>query len=355
MEKVVKELFSFYKNKKVLITGHTGFKGSWLSMLLKNFGADVIGYSIDIPTKPSLYELAKIDDIVTTKFGDVRNYSLLKAFMDQHKPEIVFHLAAQPLVLESYTKPLYTYETNVIGTLNILEAVRTSNYVKSFINVTTDKVYKNKEWVWGYREEDELDGFDPYSNSKSCSELITKTYKRALIKDKISISTVRAGNVIGGGDFSSNRIIPDSMRALLKNDVIEIRNPNSIRPYQHVLEPLFAYVKLAYFQYFDLNFCDQYNIGPNDDDCVSTEKLVELFCNNAYKDVKFSVISYDGPHEAGFLKLDISKARKKINFEPKWDIEQAIIKTIEWIKIYEKSKTEIPKIMSKQINDYLEY
>jgi len=356
MEKVVNKLKSFYKDKTVLVTGHTGFKGSWLSLFLNSLGAKVIGYSLEPNTTPNLYSLANIENVVESYISDIRSFDSLKTVMDKHKPDVVFHLAAQPLVIDSYKDPRYTYETNVMGTINILDVIRTSNYVKSFVNVTTDKVYKNNEWLWGYREDEELDGFDPYSNSKSCSELVTKTYKRSFFDDKedVSISTVRAGNVIGGGDFSNNRIIPDCMKALLESKPIEIRNPNSVRPYQHVLEPLYAYILIGYLQYNDKFYSDSYNVGPYEDDCVTTGNLVKLFVDNSYKKIDIKQVGKEGPHEANFLKLDVSKIKNKIKWTPKWSVEDAIQKTIQWIKVFESNKEDIRKIMYNQIDEYLE-
>ena len=240
----------FYKNKRVFITGHTGFKGSWLCKILKKAGADITGYSLRPETEQSLYNIAKIETGINSVYGDIRDFEALINAFEKAEPEIVFHLAAQPIVIEGYNNPAYTYETNVMGTVNILECIRKSKSVKSFVNVTTDKVYHNKEWEWGYRENEELNGYDPYSNSKSCSELITQTYQRSFfntesLDKKVAISTVRAGNVIGGGDFSDNRIIPDCVRAAKSNKEIVVRNPYSIRPYQHVLDPLFTYLMIV--------------------------------------------------------------------------------------------------------------
>lgn len=269
---------SFYKGKRVFVTGHTGFKGSWLCKMLASAGAIVTGYSLDPPTNPSLYEIAGIDQDVNSVIGDIRDYKTLKKAFDEAKPEIVLHLAAQPIVRDSYKNPLYTYETNVIGTVNILECIRNTNYVKSFLNVTTDKVYLNKEWDWGYREYEELDGYDPYSNSKSCSELVTHAYKNSFFTDlNVAISTARAGNVIGGGDFSNDRIIPDCIRAVIDQKEIVVRNPFSTRPYQHVLEPLYAYLMIAAMQYQNIKYAGYYNVGPDDVDCFQTGTLVELF------------------------------------------------------------------------------
>ena len=354
MEKLVDKLKKFYKGKNILVTGHTGFKGSWLSIFLNILGANVIGYSLNPPTDPSLFELAKIDKILKSYYGDIKDIKRLKEVMDEHKPHIVFHMAAQPLVIDSYRDPLNTYETNVLGTLNVLEVIRITDYVKSFVNVTTDKVYKNNEWIWGYREDEELDGFDPYSNSKSCAELITKTYKRALLNNRVAVSTARAGNVIGGGDFSENRIIPDCMRSLLKSEDIIVRNPNSVRPYQHVLDPLMAYILIAYNQSLDLSFSDEYNVGPEEEDCVSTGKLVEIFTKHSYKKIKFIQMIKLGPHEANFLKLDNSKIKDRIKWKPKWTIDISIKKTIEWIYAFEYNPNNIVNIINQQINEYLE-
>ena len=285
---------SLYKDKKVFVTGHTGFKGSWLCKILANAGADVTGYSLNPPTKPSLFEIANISQDIHSVIGDIRDYKSLKAAFDEAQPEIVLHLAAQPIVRDSYRNPSYTYETNVMGTVNILECVRTTSCVKSFLNVTTDKVYLNKEWAWGYRENEELDGYDPYSNSKSCSELVTHSYKNSFFNDgHVAISTARAGNVIGGGDFANDRIIPDCIRAAIKHEDIIVRNPFSTRPYQHVLEPLHAYLMIAAMQYQDNKYADYYNVGPDDQDCFQTGVLVDLFVNKWGEGIKW-INRYDG-------------------------------------------------------------
>ena len=237
---------SFYRGKRVFVTGHTGFKGAWLCRMLALAGAEVTGFSLNPPTEPSLFEIAGIARDVHSVIGDIRDYAALKAAFDEAQPELVLHLAAQPIVRDSYRDPVYTYETNVMGTVHILECIRTSDCVKSFLNVTTDKVYRNREWVWGYRENEELDGYDPYSNSKSCSELVTHSYKNSFFPEgTVAISTARAGNVIGGGDFANDRIVPDCVRAALRHEDIVVRNPYSTRPYQHVLEPLYAYLMIA--------------------------------------------------------------------------------------------------------------
>lgn len=342
----------FYNGKKVFITGHTGFKGTWLCQILKNAGAIITGYSVDVPTKPSLFELSDIKKEITSIKGDIRNLENLKKTFETSKPEIVFHLAAQPLVIESYKNPVYTYETNVIGTVNILECIRNSNTVKSFVNITTDKVYQNNEWEWGYRENDILNGFDPYSNSKSCSELVTSSYKNAFFADnKVRISTVRAGNVIGGGDFAENRIIPDCIRSAQRKENIMVRNPNSIRPYQHVLEPLFAYLLIAEKQYEDAKYSGNYNVGPEYKDCITTGTLAKIFCEKWGENIKWYSKNNNGPHEANFLKLDCSKIKATFGWTPHWNVEQAIEKTVEFAKVFMR-EGNITECMNKQINEY---
>lgn len=346
---------SFYKGKKVLVTGHTGFKGSWMCKVLLMQGAEVIGYSLQPPTTPSLYDIMKLDEQITSIIGDIRDLQHINEVFDKYKPQIVIHMAAQPIVRESYVAPVYTYEVNVIGTANIMEAVRLHDSVKSFLNVTTDKVYKNNEWEWGYRENDMLDGFDPYSNSKSCSELVTASYKRSFFdKSDVSISTCRAGNVIGGGDFAKDRIVPDSVRAMGKNEVILIRNPYSIRPYQHVLEPVCAYLKVAEMQYMDKEkYEGNYNIGPNEVDCVTTGDLVDMFCEAWGECAGWKcIVEADAPHEANFLKLDCSKIKNVFDWNPKWDVKSAIEKTVEWSKVYLENG-DIIAVTDKQIREYL--
>ena len=301
----------FYRSKSVLVTGHTGFKGSWLCHILKKAGARVTGYSLEAPTTPSLFELASVSDDMDSVIGDVRDIDTMRRCFDRCRPEIVIHLAAQPIVKEGYEDPLYTYETNVMGTVNLLECVRHSDSVRSVVNVTTDKVYKNREWEWGYREDEELCGLDPYSNSKSCSELVTYSYNESFLREKgIAVSTARAGNVIGGGDFARDRIIPDCIRSAVNNCDIIVRNPHSTRPYQHVIEPLMAYLMIAEAQYKDPSLAGSYNVGPDDRDCVETGRLAEIFCSAWGEGIKWRSGCENGPHEANFLKLDCSKLKK---------------------------------------------
>lgn len=348
---------SFYKGKKVFVTGHTGFKGSWLCKMLANAGANVTGYSLNPPTTPSLFEIAGIENDIISVIGDIRDYTSLKVAFDKAQPEIVLHLAAQPIVRDSYKDPAYTYETNVMGTVNILECVRNSNCVKSFLNVTTDKVYLNKEWAWGYRENEELDGYDPYSNSKSCSELVTHSYKNSFFTAKdggaiVPISTARAGNVIGGGDFANDRIIPDCVRAAIKKEDIIVRNPFSTRPYQHVLEPLYAYLMIAAKQYEDSTYAGWYNVGPDEVDCFQTGALVDLFVTHWGEGMKW-VNRYDGgPHEANFLKLDCSKLKTTFGWTPRWNLNEAIEKVVKWSKCWVNGQ-DVRACMDKQIYEFL--
>lgn len=348
---------NFYKGKRVLVTGHTGFKGSWLCKMLVNAGAKVTGYSLNPPTSPSLFEIAGIADDIHSVIGDIRDFTALKKAFDEAQPEIILHLAAQPIVRDSYKDPAYTYETNVMGTVNILECVRQSSCVKSFLNVTTDKVYLNKEWAWGYRENEELDGYDPYSNSKSCSELVTHSYKNSFFTDKeerpiVPISTARAGNVIGGGDFANDRIIPDCIRAAQKHEDIIVRNPYSTRPYQHVLEPLYAYLMIAAKQYEDSKYAGWYNVGPDDVDCFQTGAIVDLFVSKWGDGMKWINKHDGGPHEANFLKLDCSKLKTTFGWYPHWNLNEAMEKIVEWSKAWLAGE-DVRPIMDKQIEEFL--
>ena len=343
---------SFFKDKKVLLTGHTGFKGSWMSRILVGAGAKLIGYSLNPPTDPNLFTLADIENKMHSVIGDIRDLSKLKQVFAEVQPEIVIHMAAQPIVRASYKDPVYTYETNVMGTVNILECVRLTESVKSFLNVTTDKVYHNNEWEWGYSENEPLDGFDPYSNSKSCSELVTHSYKNSFFADRdIAVSTARAGNVIGGGDFANDRIIPDCIRAAEQKQNIVVRNPHSTRPYQHVLEPVMAYLMIVKEQYENRELQGYYNVGPDEVDCVNTGDLVDMFCEKWGEGLSW-INQYDGgPHEANFLKLDCSKLKRTFGWSTTWNVSHALDKTVEWTKVY-FGKGNIPQIMDKQISEF---
>lgn len=345
---------SFYKNRTVLITGHTGFKGTWLSKILINAGAKVVGYSLEPPTSPNLFEISKIEKDMISIIGDIRDYEHLKQVFDLYQPEIVFHLAAQPIVRDSYREPKYTYETNVLGTVNMLECIRLSKSVKSFLNVTTDKVYlNNEEPNHPFKEDEPLDGYDPYSNSKSCSELVTHSYKKSFFQDgRCAISTARAGNVIGGGDFANDRIIPDCIRAIEKDEDVIVRNPFSTRPYQHVLEPLYIYLKIAEEQYNDLSKQGYYNIGPDDCDCISTGDLATKFCAAWGNEMKWISQHDGGPHEAAFLKLDNNRIKDVFGWKPRWHIDECINKIVEWTRVYFKNKERIPNEMDKEIEDF---
>lgn len=349
----MRDVIKFYQGKKVLVTGHTGFKGTWLCKILIDAGAEVTGYALSAPTEPNLFAISGIAKKINSVIGDIRNREMLENAFAKAEPEIVLHLAAQPIVRMSYQEPAYTYETNVMGTVNICECVRKSKSVKSFLNVTTDKVYLNREWEWGYRETDTLDGYDPYSNSKSCSELVTHSYNNSFFKElKIAVSTARAGNVIGGGDFAQDRILPDCVRAVLGGKEIAVRNPYSIRPYQHVLEPLFAYLMIAKRQYEDISYADSYNVGPNECDCVTTGELVTLFCKQWGEGQAWVNRSMGGPHEASFLQLDCAKLKKRFGWQPKWHIEDAIAKTCEFTKVY-RDAGNIEQEMGREIEDYI--
>jgi len=345
---------SFYRGKKVFITGHTGFKGTWLCRMLVGAGAEVTGYSLEAPTEPNLFSMAGLDGKMTSIIGDIRDMEHLRAAFDEANPEIVLHLAAQPIVRDSYKDPRYTYETNVMGTVNILECVRLSNSVKSVLNVTTDKVYRNNEWCWGYRENEPLDGFDPYSNSKSCSELVTHSYINSFFADgKVAVSTARAGNVIGGGDFANDRIIPDCVRAMKAGKTIGVRNPYSTRPYQHVLEPLFVYLTIAQKQYEDNQYAGFYNVGPDDCDCVTTGELVEMFCKHWGENAAWeNQAEANAPHEANFLKLDCSKIKSVFGWKPRWHIEECMEMTCRFSKAW-LSGGNIPEEMDWEIKNFL--
>lgn len=344
---------SFYKNKRVLVTGHTGFKGTWLCKILVNAGATVTGYSLEPPTKPNLFDISGLKNKMKSVIADIRDIEKLKAVFAEAQPEIVFHLAAQPIVRESYKDPRYTYETNVMGTVDLLECVRLNPCVKSVLNVTTDKVYKNNEWYWGYREDEPLDGFDPYSNSKSCSELVTHSYINSFFADgQTAVSTARAGNVIGGGDLASDRIIPDCVRAVSENKEIIVRNPYSTRPYQHVLEPLSAYLLIAQKQYENKKYSGFYNVGPDECDCVQTGELVELFCKHWGENSSWKNISEENaPHEANFLKLDCSKIKSILKWQPKWHIDECMKYTAQFYKAWLAGE-DVPAEMDREIKEY---
>lgn len=345
------EVFAFYKGKKVLVTGHTGFKGSWLCRILVNAGAQVTGYALKPPTEPALFSLAGLEGRMRSVIGDVRDLAHMKAVFEEAQPEIVLHLAAQPIVRESYRDPVGTYASNVMGTVHVLECARLCPSVRSIVNVTTDKVYENREWEYGYRENDRLDGYDPYSNSKSCSELVTHSYKKSFFADgRCAVSTCRAGNVIGGGDFAADRIVPDCVRAAKRGEAIVLRNPHSTRPYQHVLEPLAVYLLVAKAQYEDIRYADYYNVGPDDKDCVTTGELADLFCASWGDGLSWINRSDNGPHEANFLKLDCSKIKTVFGWRPAFDVRGAIERTAEWYRCYVNGG-DVLAVMDRQIGE----
>lgn len=349
----------FYKGKRVLVTGHTGFKGTWLCVVLLQAGARVTGYALKPPTEPSVFDLAGMGEKVDSVTGDIRDLESLRNVFDRVRPEIVIHMAAQPIVRESYKNPVYTYETNVMGTVHVLECIRNCESVRSFVNVTTDKVYLNREWPWAYRENEELNGYDPYSNSKSCSELVTDSYRKSFFGEEsgchVAVSTARAGNVIGGGDFAADRIIPDCVRAVLDGKEIIVRNPYSVRPFQHVLEPLLVYLMIAQRQYEDPECAGCYNVGPDETDCYTTGELVTLFCEKWNQVTKAQAgwknVSDAGPHEANFLKLDCSKLKQTFGWRPVWDVEKAMEKIVEWTIAYREGK-DLYECMRGQIEEF---
>ncbi len=349
----------FWQNKKVFLTGHTGFKGSWLSIWLHSLGAKVTGYSLQPPTKPSLFELCKVDPLIHSVIGDVRDGEKLKSTMLEANPDIVIHMAAQPLVRDSYKNPVGTYAINVMGTVNLFEAVRIMKNVKAVINVTTDKCYENKEWAWGYRENEPMGGYDPYSNSKGCSELVTAAYRNSFFnpqeyeKHGVAIATARAGNVIGGGDWAADRLIPDCINALIKNEKINIRNPNAIRPWQHVLEPLSGYLTLAQRLYTDgISFAEAWNFGPNDSDAKTVEWIVQKMCEVWQGETEYEIDKGNHPHEAHYLKLDCSKAKMRLDWHPRWHLEETLENIIEWVNAYSK-QANMRQVCLQQIDEYM--
>jgi CDP-glucose 4,6-dehydratase len=349
----------FWKQKKIFITGHTGFKGSWLCLWLKQLEAEVAGYALDPPTDPSLFELCKINELVQSTVADVRDGLSLTKAMLAAQPEIVIHMAAQPLVRDSYKMPVETYAINVMGTVNLFEAVRTCKTVRTVINVTTDKCYENKEWIWGYRENESLGGYDPYSNSKACSELVTVAYRSSYFNagnhatHGVGVASARAGNVIGGGDWATDRLIPDCVRALLRNEKVIIRNPAAVRPWQHVMEPLSGYLALAQKLYEDgPRYSGAWNFGPDDIDAKPVEWLVSQLCSKWGDNASYTIDQGEHPHEAHYLKLDCSKAKTELRWHPRWGLEKSLHSVIEWTKAF-KEKRDLRKMCFQQIEEYV--
>jgi len=344
---------NFWHNKKVFITGHTGFKGSWLCLWLHFLGAKVTGYALKPPTEPSLFKLCKIDKLVRSIIGDVRNLKLLKKVMISAKPEIVIHMAAQPLVRQSYRDPVETYAVNVMGTVNVLEAVRSCKSVKAVINVTTDKIYENKERSTGYKESEPLGGYDPYSSSKACSELVTSAYRNSFLKNGTAVATARAGNVIGGGDWGTDRLVPDFIKAILKGNKIRIRNPKAIRPWQYVLDPLNGYLILAQKLYKNgQKYAEPWNFGPDDRDAKTVEWLIKRLCSKWGGNASYAIDNKKHPHETQTLKLDSSKAKARLKWKTKMHLENAVDKVIEWTKEY-KEKKDLRRVCMDQIKEYM--
>lgn len=372
-----KKLENFYKGKRVLLTGHTGFKGTYLSVILSHMGAEVYGYALPAPTEPSLFEIlfgegsskesaedlrmASQKDIKISGscIGDIRDFENLKGFFLEVRPDVVIHMAAQPIVRESYRTPRETFETNVMGTVNLLEVLRNDNDSRmiSFLNVTTDKVYENREMAdYAYKEDDKLDGYDPYSNSKSCSELVTHSYRNSFFKDRdnVRISTARAGNVIGGGDFAKDRLIPDCMRAYMLNQKVEVRNPLSTRPFQHVFEPLFVYLTIAMEQALDPEMAGYYNVGPDECDCVNAGELCDLFKKHARGFDWVNRAETDAPHEASFLRLDNRLIKETFGWEPKWHIGEAVHASVAFCEALMHGNVAAGEELLSQLKEYTE-
>lgn len=351
----------FFREKKIFLTGHTGFKGSWLSLWLQLLGAKVTGYALRPPTKPSLFEVAKVAQGMTSVIGDIRDAEALNKAMCDAAPDIVIHMAAQPLVRHSYENPVETYSTNVMGTVNLLEAVRQSPSVRAVINVTSDKCYDNKEWVWGYRESEAMGGFDPYSNSKGCAELVTSSYRDSYFnpstynhKHAIALASARAGNVIGGGDWAADRLIPDILRATSDNKPVVIRSPHAIRPWQHVLEPLSGYLLLAQRLYEQgVDFAEGWNFGPNDEDAKSVQWIVKRLTDQWGDGASWQLDGGDHPHEAHYLKLDCSKAKMRLHWQPRWNLEYALEMIVAW-QLAWLAKQDMRRFTLKQIEQYMQ-
>ncbi len=347
---------NFWQGKRVFLTGHTGFKGSWISLWLLKLGAKVCGYALKPPTNPSLFAICKLDKEMQSICADVRDYEKLLKAMQDFAPDIVIHMAAQPLVRESYKIPIETYTTNVMGSVHLLEAVRHTHSVRSIVNVTTDKCYENKEWQWGYRENEPLGGYDPYSSSKACSELVTSSYRQSFfnkekynIDHNVALASARAGNVIGGGDWAKDRLIPDILNSISQNEIVYIRNPLAIRPWQHVLEPLGGYLLLAEKLYNDVSFAEGWNFGPEDNDAKSVEFIVQRLCSLWGAGASYELDNSYKVHEANYLKLDISKARNTLSWQPKWRLDTALEKIVSWHKAYMLGE-DMQKVCLEQID-----
>lgn len=343
----------FWRGKRVLLTGHTGFKGSWLSLWLQAMGAELRGIALAPPTTPALFDVARVQEGMDHRIADIRDFEAIRVLTKEWQPEIVLHMAAQPLVRLSYEQPVETYATNVMGTVHVLEAARQAGCVKAIVNVTTDKCYENREWVWGYREDEPMGGHDPYSNSKGCSELVSSSYRRSFLAGEgIAMATARAGNVIGGGDWAVDRLVPDILRALGAKEPVQIRNPHAIRPWQHVLEPLSGYLVLAQ-RLYDRGQTDAegWNFGPRDDDAKPVQWIVERLCETWGHDAAWAVQPGSHPHEASYLKLDISKAQKRLDWTPRWSLSTALSHIVDWHQAW-LSGSDMQAISLQQISLY---
>ncbi|SBT11691.1 CDP-glucose 4,6-dehydratase [Vibrio celticus] len=350
---------NFWQGKKVFVTGHTGFKGSWLSLWLQEMGAIVKGYSLLAPTTPSLFEEAEVWAGMSSEEGDIRDFTHLRQVMNDFKPEIVFHMAAQPLVRLSYDEPMETYSTNVMGTVYLLEAVKQIGGVKAVVNITSDKCYENREWVWGYREDEAMGGYDPYSNSKGCAELVASSYRQSFFnKEKYhehgcALASVRAGNVIGGGDWADDRLIPDMLNAFTEGKKVEIRSPHAIRPWQHVLEPLSGYITVAEHLYNEgPQFAEGWNFGPKEEDAQPVQWIVETMTKEWGESAEWFLSEGEHPHEAHYLKLDCSKAKMRLNWQPVWDLSTTLNKIVNWQKAW-INKEDMKQYTIKEIKEYM--
>lgn len=345
---------SFWYEKRVFLTGHTGFKGGWTAIWLKKLGAVIKGYSLSPSTEPSFFSLARVYESGDSQIDDIRDLNTLKSSLLQFKPDIVIHMAAQPLVRASYINPVDTYQTNVMGVVHLFEAIRECSTVKAVVNVTSDKCYRNNEWLWGYRENEPMGGDDPYSSSKACSELITDAYRRSFFDDKrsVSIATARAGNVIGGGDWSKDRLVPDAIRAFTSKKPLIVRNPHATRPWQHVLEPIFGYLKLAEKLYSsEVDFAQSWNFGPFPEGNKSVAELLDYMISKWPSEASWRLDERQQPHEAQMLMLDISKAKKMLKWSPRWTVETAIDKTLEWYQ-YAIAGKNMSEYSVRQINEF---
>lgn len=348
----------FWRGRRVLLTGHTGFKGSWLSLWLQSLGAEVTGYALQPPTTPSLFETANVGAGMTSVLGDIRDLeNLCKVFADA-QPEVVIHMAAQPLVRYSYEAPVETYSTNVMGTVNLLEAVRRTKSVRAVVNVTSDKCYDNREWVWGYRENEPMGGYDPYSNSKGCAELVTSAYRNSYFHPEkygthgVALASARAGNVIGGGDWALDRLIPDIMRAIARGEAVNIRSPHAIRPWQHVLEPLSGYLTLAEKLFEEgAAHAEGWNFGPNDEDARPVQWIVERLTSSWGEGASWRLDGGDHPHEAHYLKLDCSKAKVRLNWRPRWHLAHTLNAIVEWHRAHRDGR-DMRAVTLGQIDTY---